>query len=201
MTRSLTWVFALSMLFFAPRALAQDVVDDGSAKELAAVDPEPDEPARADAVEPTPVVSSEPMATAEPMVATPDSLAANRDAEARLVLDDINRRSSVAAALYASSTVLLVTGAVGAFLGPILVIGGSGTTTDGSTPGQVIVGWSVFSVAILSLVGHATMLSLAIAFDAGTSYRRARLRETYPGVTARLTGGAGDVGLGFAIDF
>jgi hypothetical protein len=108
-------------------------------------------------------------------------------------LADVNRRSESAAALYASSGALFLTGAAGVVAGPFLLL--TATSFDDA---QRSAGIALSVLGLLVLVGHAITLSWGIALDLGSGARRERLERTHPEL--RATGGPGDVGLGLALD-
>lgn len=113
------------------------------------------------------------------------------DAQAREALADVNRRSDSAAALYASSGGLFLTGAAGVVAGPFLLV-----TSTSFDDAQRSAGIAVSVIGLLVLVGHAITLSWGIALDLGSGSRRERLESPL-----RVTGGPGELGLGLALDF
>jgi len=133
-----------------------------------------------------------PSSLASAQAATPT--VALDDAQAREALADVNRRSDSAAALYASSGALFLTGAVGVVAGPFLLL--TATSVDDS---QRSGGIALFVSGLLVLVGHAITLSWGIALDLGSGSRRESLERARPEL--RATGAPGDVGLGLALDF
>jgi hypothetical protein len=108
---------------------------------------------------------------------------------------DIDRRSDSAAALYGSSVALLLTGALGTGMATIFAsLIGEGDTIS---PTVFIAFTTIGSVCLL---GHLITMITAISLDVGVGVRDRRLHEAHPRLF-RLTSGAGDVGLGFALDF
>lgn len=126
---------------------------------------------------------------------------AQEPAEGRLELSisearaDIDRRGDSAAALYGSSVALLVTGVVGLSTAPIIAM----AVREGDTfsAGTLI---TLQTIGYVCLLGHVITMITAISYDVGGSVRDRRLHDANP-TLIRLTPGAGDVGLGVALDF
>lgn len=108
---------------------------------------------------------------------------------------DIDRRGDSAAALYGSSVALLVTGVVGLTAGPLIAM--AAREGDTTSPSVLI---AISTIGYVCLLGHVITMITAISYDVGGSVRDRRLHEANP-TLIRLTPGAGDVGLGFALDF
>ena len=182
------WALSLVVVFLldVSQAIAQDATTDDVAAPTTEATPA-DAPAVADTTPTTdvpPAPSPALAVAAEVGVAVP-----------QLTLDDINRRSSVATALYISSSVLLATGGAGVVIGAVLIVGGSFGGSTGAA------GAVLFGAGALALVGHVITLAVAISYDVGSTNRRDAFRRAYPDLQARLTSGPGDAGLGLALDF
>jgi hypothetical protein len=109
-----------------------------------------------------------------------------------LELADIDRRSSVASALYVSSVALGMSGIVGLLVTSSLMIP-PGTDTYGPEA-SVLVG-----VSALCLVGHVVTMVIAGGIDGGSAARRRRHAEA-SGVP-QISAGPGDLGAGLRIPF
>ncbi|MBN8611120.1 MAG: hypothetical protein J0L92_11075 [Deltaproteobacteria bacterium] len=191
MTRGCSFL-ALSLVVVFVLDVSQGIAQDATTDDVAvpATDATPANSPAASVAEAAPTTEVPPAPSPALAVAAEVGVAVPQ-----LTLDDINRRSSVATALYISSSVLLATGGAGVVIGAVLIVGGSFGGSTGAA------GAVLFGAGALALVGHVITLAVAISYDVGSTNRRDAFRRAYPDLQARLTSGPGDAGLGFALDF
>lgn len=96
--------------------------------------------------------------------------------------------SRAAAWLYGSSIGMLLLGGGVGVLGALI----AGLAAPA-------IGLPMMGVGALGVLGHVVTFALAVSYDVGSSVRHERLASGR--VALRVTGGAGDVGLGLALEF